>query len=101
MSAKIFLVIIATINPQEREAFEYYKTEINKQYESVGAEVTKRYPILQSLTGSEKPDFILVVEFPNQEALQKLFTSEEYQKISPYREKGFIKLNAMLSVMQE
>jgi len=100
MVTKIFLIIIATINSQERDSFEYYKTEINRQYESVGATVVKRYPVLQVLAGEEKPDFIMIVEFPNQQALQKLFTSEEYKKIAPYREKGFTKLNAMISVEQ-
>ena len=39
----------------------------------------------------------MVVEFPNQESFQKLFASEEYKKLVPYREKGFNKLNVFIS----
>ena len=85
------------INPQEQASFEHYKTEINKQYEAVGAVVTDRYPIVQVVAGEEQPDFVMVVEFPNAQALQQVFTSAEYQKLVPYREKGFKKLNAFLS----
>ena len=97
MNLKIFLIIIGFINPQERESFNHYSTEINQLYENAGAKVTGRYPIVQTLVGEEKPNFILVVEFPDQEALQKLFTSEEYKKLVPYREKAFSKLNVFIS----
>lgn len=97
MTTKIFIIIMGFINPQEQEAFEFYKTEINKQYEQVGAVVTDRYPVLQVLAGEEKPDFVMVVEFPSPQALQQVFASTEYQKLVPYREKGFSKLNVFLS----
>ena len=47
--------------------------------------------------GGDKPDFIMIVEFPNQESLQKLFGGTEYAKLSPYREKAFKKLNVFIS----
>lgn len=97
MTAKLFLIIVGFINAQEQASFEHYKTEINKHYEAAGATVTDRYPVLQVLAGEEKPDFVMVVEFPNAEALQSVFASPEYQKLVPYREKGFKKLNVFLS----
>lgn len=97
MNLKIFLIIIGFINPQEQESFTHYSTQINLLYENAGAEVKNRYPILQTLLGEEKPDFILVVEFPNQQSLQQLFTSEEYKKLIPYRQKAFSKINVFIS----
>ena len=97
MNLKIFLIIIGFINPQEQESFNIYSTQINQLYENAGAEVTNRYPIVQTLMGDEKPNFILVVEFPNQTSLHQLFTSEDYKKLVPYREKAFSKINVFIS----
>lgn len=94
---KIILIIIGFLNPLEKEAFDHYSASINVLYQEVGATVTDRFPILKTALGDEKPDFILVVEFPNQEALQKLFSSEEYKVLIPFREKAFEKLNAFIS----
>jgi len=96
MNLKIILIIIAFANPNEKEAFEYYKSQIRAQYELVGAKRVK-YPIDYVVMGEEKPDFIMVVEFPNQKALQKLFAGEDYKELVLYREKAFTNLNVFLS----
>ena len=97
MSLKIILIIIGFINPQEQESFDYYATNMHKQYENVGAVIIDKYPIMLNVLGGEKPDFVMVVEFPNQEAFQKLFSGEEYKKLVHYREKGFNKLDVLIS----
>lgn len=97
MNLKIFLIIIGFINPQEQESFDHYATNMRALYETVDAKVVDKYPIVQTIMGDEKPDFIMVVEFPNQEAFIKLFSSEAYQRIVPYREKGFKKLEVFVS----
>jgi uncharacterized protein (DUF1330 family) len=97
MNLKIFLIILGFINPEEQQSFDHYVTGINSLYENVGAKVVDRYPIAQMVLGEEKPDFIMIVEFPNQEAFMKLFSSEDYKKLLPYRKKGFKKLNVFIS----
>lgn len=96
MNLKVILIVIAFINPNEPESFDHYVTQIREQYEMVGAKPV-RYPVNHVILGEEQPDFIMVVEFPDQQALQKLFTSEEYQKLVPYREKAFTELKVFLS----
>ncbi len=97
---KLILIIIGFLNPQEKEAFEHYSTSINGLYQEVGATVTDRFPIIQVALGDEKPDFVLIVEFPNEQAFQKLFSSEKYQSLIPSREKAFKKLNVFISTRQ-
>ncbi|WP_439132482.1 DUF1330 domain-containing protein [Polaribacter sp.] len=96
MNIKIILIIIAFVNPKEKEAFEYYRSKIRAKYELVGAKPVK-YPIKRGVIGKEKPDFIMVVEFPNQESMEKLFTSEDYKKLIPYRNKAFTDLKVFIS----
>jgi len=97
MNLKIILIIIGFINPQEKQSFDYYASNMQQQYENVGAVIVEKYPILHNVVGDEKPDFVMVVEFPNQQAFQKLFSGEEYKKLVPYRKKGFSKLNVFIS----
>lgn len=96
MNVKIILIIIAFVNLNEKEAFEYYRSQIRAKYELVGAKPVK-YPIKHGVIGKEKPDFIMVVEFPNQEALEQLFNSEDYKKLIPYRKKAFTDLKVFIS----
>jgi len=96
MSLKVFLIVIAMVNPNERESFDYYVSQIRQQYESVGAKPVK-YPINHVVLGEDTPDFIMVVEFPDMQALQQLFSSEAYQSLIPYRKKGFKELKVYLS----
>ncbi len=100
MITKIFIIIIGFVNPQEQASFQEYATEMRTLYEKHDAEIVDRYPIAMSALGGEKPDFVMVVEFPNQQKLQALFSSEEYQKIIPLREKGFKDLNVYISPKQ-
>jgi len=85
------------INSQEKESFDLYASNMRQQYQDVGAVIVDKYPIVHNVFGGEKPDFIMVVEFPNQESFQELFASEDYKKLVPYREKGFNKLNVFIS----
>jgi len=96
MGLKVFLIVIAMVNPSETESFDYYVSQLRTQYESVGAKPV-RYPINHTLLGGESPDFIMIVEFPDAAAVQKLFSSEAYKKLVPYREKGFKELKVYLS----
>lgn len=100
MSSKIILIVIGLMNPLEMEAFQYYKTSINEIYEEVGATVQGRYPVIQTVIGETKPDFVLVVEFPDEEAFIELFSSKEYIELVPYREKGFKDLTVYISKNQ-
>ena len=97
MSTKVILIIIATINPSEKDSLTYYLQEMNKLYQEVGANQIKKYQITESLIGEETANLVSIMEFPNREAMEKVFKSEEYKKLVPYREKAFIKVTAMIS----
>lgn len=97
MKVKLFLIIFGFINAQEKEAFEHYASNMRTLYEQVDAKIVDRYPIAQTLIGEDSPDFMLVVEFPDQEAFVELFSSKAYQDLVPYRQKGFEKLQVYVS----
>ena len=83
MKLKIIL-IIGFINPLNKQSFDYYATNMHQQYDKVRAVIIKKYPIVHNVFGGEKPDFIMVVEFPNQQVFQTLFASDEYKNLVPF-----------------
>ncbi len=86
---KVFLIIIATINPSEKEALSHYLGQMNLLYELAGAQPVARYNILESLTGNDFPNLVVVMEFPSREAVLKVFESDTYNELLPYRETAF------------
>ncbi len=98
VSPPVHLVIVGSVNPSEQKAFDFYADQMRRLYENVGATVTDRYPVVQTLMGEDRPDFILVVKFPGEQALNKLFSSDEYKALLPYRDRGFGQLKVFISV---
>ena len=94
---KVILIIVATINPNEKEALNYYLEQMDVLYEEVEAKPIGKYKIDESIIGDNSPNLVSIMEFPNQDALDKVFKSEKYKTLKPYREKAFIKVEAHLS----
>lgn len=93
---KIIFVVIATLNPQEKESAQSYMEQVGKMQEEVGANIVDRLPVTEVFLG-EPGQMIAIVEFPNKEAFDKVFKSEAYEALIPLRDKGFSKLNAYIS----
>lgn len=94
---KLFLIILATLNPQEKEALDIYLKEMSVLYANAGAVPVERFPITSVLIGEAKPDLITIIEFPDLESVSAVFTSEAYQQLLPVREKAFLSLSAFIS----
>lgn len=93
----VFLIIIASVNPSEKDALNYYLQEMKVLYQEVGAKPTGRYKISETLMGGESTNLVSVMEFPSREALDKVFKSEKYKELVSYRQKAFLKLDALIS----
>ena len=94
---KVILIIIATINPSETESLNYYMAEMNQLYSEVGAIPIDKYKVSETLIGEDQPNILAIIEFPNQEAIDKVFKSSKYKSLIPYRDKAFLKVEAHLS----
>ncbi len=94
---KVVLIILATINPNEKEALNHYLEQMNMLYEQVEAIQISKYKISESLMGENSPNLVSILEFPNQDALDKVFKSEKYKTLKPFREKAFLQVEAHVS----
>ncbi|MBV1915649.1 MAG: DUF1330 domain-containing protein [Pseudomonadales bacterium] len=76
--------------------FSEYSRRSNANGEALGGVVIKNYIVSENLGQGEKPDFILVIEYPSREKAQQAFTSVEYNKIIPLRNKAFKEVKILL-----
>lgn len=95
--SKVNLTIVATVNPNGKEELSYYLEKVADLYKSVEAKPVIKFKITKPLIGNYTPSIVSIMEFPNIIALNKVFESETYKKLIPYREKAFSKLEAYVS----
>ncbi len=76
--------------------FEEYARRSNANGEAHGGVVIKKHLISENLGQGEKPDFILIIEYPTHDSAQKAFTSDEYTRIIPIRNKVFKEVKILL-----
>ncbi len=94
---KVILIIIATINPSEKEALAYYMEQMKILYTEVGAVPVKKYKIDDTLIGDEEPNIISIIEFPSEDAIEKVFKSSRYSTLISFRDKAFKRVEAHLA----
>ena len=58
--------------------------------------MVKSYLISENLGQGEKPDFIVIIEYPSRDSAQQAFTSDEYTQIIPMRTKVFKEVKILL-----
>ena len=75
--------------------FEEYSRRSNANGEAHGGVVVKNY-LISDLGQGEKPDFILIIEYPTRDKAKKAFTSDEYKRIIPMRNKVFKEVKILL-----
>lgn len=91
------LIIVAKINPTEKEALSQYLVGVQKLYQEVGAKSVSKYKISQASIGDYTPSIVSVMEFPNVATLNDLFEGAAYKELLPLREKAFLKVESYIS----
>ena len=76
--------------------FGEYSRRSNANGEAHGGVVVKNYLISENLGQGEKPDFILIIKYPSRDKARQAFTSDEYNRIMPMRNKAFKEVKILL-----
>ena len=96
MSEKSLLIVKATPNPLEMEAYEYYVKNAGPIFKKFKGKSVSKYSMSDSIVGNEKFKMLVIMEFPSDDVIKKVFNSEAYQELLPYREKAFTTLNVFI-----
>lgn len=91
------MVVSATPNKNEMAAMKYYAQHAKKLLSAAGGKPIGRYKVSEEVYGKDSPAFFIIMEFPNEKAIRHFLNSKEYQKLIPYRDKAFSKLNIFIA----
>ena len=96
---KYTVVLQGTFNKDGMNSPEFaeYSQRSNANGEAHGGVVQSKYMIKENLGQNEAPHFVIIVDFPSEDAAKKAFTSEEYQSILPLREIAFKEVKILLT----
>lgn len=97
---KNYTVILQGIfNEKKMESTEFkeYSKRSNANSEVHGGVVKNKYIIEENLVKSEKPNFVIIVEFPSKDAATNAFKSEEYLSIIYLRDIVFKDVKILLT----
>lgn len=90
--SKHYLVVSASI--QNEKTVASYKEAAGPIMKKFGGIMPpENFKVTSILAGQLMPQFLLRVEFPSLDLIQKAFSSDEYQKLIEIRDQGFSNLS--------
>ncbi|MEM7416499.1 MAG: DUF1330 domain-containing protein [Gemmatimonadota bacterium] len=93
---KTTLVVTATPNPEESSSVQEYLQGVFPLLMSAGGTPVKRLSVAQVVRGEPK-GMVLVMDFPDREVVEDLFSSAEYAALVPARDRGFTSMDILLA----
>ena len=91
------LIIVAKINPAEKEALNQYLEGVAKLYQEVGAQSINKYKVSEASIGDYSPSIVSIMQFRDRDSLDNVFESTAYQALIPLRDKAFLKVESYIS----
>ena len=78
------------VNSKDLSAFVEYLNSAMPLILAAGGQVAKRIDLGEQLIGDGGSSLVLLVDYPNREAIDAMFSSPEYQKLIPVRDRAFL-----------
>lgn len=93
MTTKTTIVVTAVFNPEQMQAAQEYMQRAIPMLIDGGGEIIRRVKVTRSVIGENKNSAFLVMDFPSENAVDAIFSSEAYVEIIPLRDRGFKSLD--------
>ncbi len=90
------MIVNGTLNSKEQVAYEHYVSSTGPIFKKFEGKLLEKYKISKTIVGNQITQFVVVMEFPNDEAIKNVFECEEYKVLLPYREKAFVNLSVFI-----
>jgi uncharacterized protein (DUF1330 family) len=85
----VMMIAFTTVNPAEPEALQAYIDGTTPLIAAAGGKLISRYQHQKAIAGSPGAQFVSIMAYPAAEAIEKLFASEAYKKLEPFKDKAF------------
>ncbi|HEY4211780.1 MAG TPA: DUF1330 domain-containing protein [Steroidobacteraceae bacterium] len=94
---KATIIVEGVFRPGYEAYFEEYSGRVRRYLEKNQGQVIRRQRIERVLYGEERPDLVMVIDFPDRQRAQSIFFEPEYLDIIPLRERIFSRFNMYLA----
>ena len=91
------IIVEGVFRPGHEAYFRDYSTLVRRYLDKHQGRVIRRQRIERVLYGAEKPDLVMVIDFPDRALAERIFFEQEYLDIIPLREKVFSRFNMFLA----
>jgi uncharacterized protein (DUF1330 family) len=92
----VYVIACLTVNPDGLDDYELYLEGTKPLLERAGAKVSQHFPVGDVVVGNKVAEMMMVVEYPDLEAMHGLFQSEEYLALVPVRDNAFDTYNVSI-----
>lgn len=87
MSVKV--IALVTINEDQPQALAAYLEATGPLLQGSGAKIVQRFTLTEAVVGNRPAQSLIIVDYPNREAVDLVFQSDAYKNIIPVRDKAF------------
>ena len=91
------MVVTSIPNPDAMEDMQTYLTRVVPIMMSHGGQMVYRGKTNKAVVGEVSFGMLAVINFESAEAIEGMFGSSEYKELIPFRDKGFKKMDVVIS----
>lgn len=85
----VTVLAMTSLKAGGEEALEQYLSVVTPLVDSAGATLVSSYEVSETLSGSELPQNVSVVEYPSHDALQMAFDHPDYLSLKQIKDMAF------------
>ncbi|MEL7098733.1 MAG: DUF1330 domain-containing protein [Pseudomonadota bacterium] len=90
------MIVTAQPNPDFADEAQAYVGQALTMLLEAGGTLLKRVRVQKPVVGEQTFALSLVMDFPDAETIEGVFSSEDYARIAPHRDKGFAFMNILI-----
>ena len=91
------LIVLGTRRPDSDDAYGAYLGVAGPLLFGAGGTVTGQYASTEQLAGTDGPEVMLVMDFPDEASIRRVFDSSEYAAAIPDRDAAFESIDILVA----
>jgi uncharacterized protein (DUF1330 family) len=92
----IQVIALVTINENAAIELAAYMALTTPLLANANAKITHRFNVAETVIGRQPAKCVIIVEYPNREALGQVFDSEDYAKATVFRDIAFLEYHVSI-----
>lgn len=94
----VTVIALLSINEDEPQALGEYFRITSPLLDRARARIVKRFKLNEAIVGNRPAEMAVIVEYPDREAVDTVFKSNDYRQAIPFRDRAFLKYEISVGV---